>query len=200
MSENDELSVDLIEEDEFEKFIQNQKDDKKIQCLQAEYDNLKATVENYISKLDTEDPKVIHTSKLFLDWLKVKTDLVSQEKEFRKPDKIDIRRGSVVWLDFGFNVGEEFGGKHPAIILRVSGKLVFAAPLSSQKPKKPDGDMYVKLGPDDVKRFKKIERWVNILNIVPVSMQRIDFSNYPGYVNGTVLDNISKAIRKAGLN
>lgn len=29
-----------------------------------------------------------------------------------------LKRGNVVWIDFGFNIGNEFGGMHPAIILK----------------------------------------------------------------------------------
>ena len=32
--------------------------------------------------------------------------------------KILLKRGNVVWIDFGFNIGNEFGGMHPAIILK----------------------------------------------------------------------------------
>lgn len=30
--------------------------------------------------------------------------------------KVILKRGNVVWVDFGFNIGNEFGGMHPAII------------------------------------------------------------------------------------
>lgn len=167
--------------------------------LTSDYENLKKTVEDYINNLDQTDEEIIYTASLFLNWLSTKTNLVSNEDQFSKPDKINIRRGSVVWVDFGFNVGEEFGGKHPAVILRVSGKKVFVAPLSSQKPKNPQLPMYVKVGPNDVKRFKKIERWINVLNITGVSIQRIDFSSIPGSIKGSILDDISEAIKIAGI-
>ncbi len=31
--------------------------------------------------------------------------------------KLLLKRGNVVWIDFGFNIGNEFGGMHPAVIL-----------------------------------------------------------------------------------
>ncbi|MEF9946672.1 MAG: hypothetical protein RR737_08825 [Lachnospiraceae bacterium] len=43
------------------------------------------------------------------------TPFVSQDKECLLHNLVLIR-GNVVWVEFGFNVGCEFGGKHPAII------------------------------------------------------------------------------------
>ena len=45
-----------------------------------------------------------------------------------------FKRGNVVWLDFGFNVGNEFGGMHPAVILKNFEKDLFVIPISSKKP------------------------------------------------------------------
>ena len=48
--------------------------------------------------------------------------------------KIVLKRGNVVWIDFGFNIGNEFGGIHPAIILKNLGDDLFVLPVSSKKP------------------------------------------------------------------
>ncbi len=45
-----------------------------------------------------------------------------------------FKRGNVVWIDFGFNVGNEFGGMHPAVILKNFEKDLFVLPISSKKP------------------------------------------------------------------
>jgi mRNA-degrading endonuclease toxin of MazEF toxin-antitoxin module len=37
-------------------------------------------------------------------------------------------RGNVIWVEFGFNIGCEFGGKHPAIILKNIGEDLIVAP------------------------------------------------------------------------
>ncbi len=44
-------------------------------------------------------------------------------------------RKAVVWVDFGFNIGTEFGGIHPAIILKNLKTSLIVIPLSSQTPK-----------------------------------------------------------------
>ena len=58
-------------------------------------------------------------------------------REFRKGlnTENDLKRGNVVWIDFGFNIGNEFGGMHPAIILKNFDNEIFVLPISSKKPK-----------------------------------------------------------------
>ena len=48
--------------------------------------------------------------------------------------KAVLKRGNVVWIDFGFNIGNEFGGMHPAVILKNFDKDLFVVPISSKKP------------------------------------------------------------------
>ena len=165
--------------------------------LNVDLEMLRSTLDSYVSGVNIEDEEIHYTASLFLNWLNTKTILINNEKLFKKPDNINIRRGSVVWVDFGFNIGDEFGGKHPAIILKVSGKKAFVLPLSSKTPKNPNEPMYVKV--ENVKRFKNMVRWGNVLNITGVSIQRIDFSNIPGSVKGEVLDEISNSIKIAGV-
>ena len=45
-----------------------------------------------------------------------------------------FKRGNVVWINFGFNIGNEFGGIHPAIILKNLDTELFVVPLSSKMP------------------------------------------------------------------
>ena len=45
-----------------------------------------------------------------------------------------FKRGNVIWLDFGFNIGNEFGGMHPAVILKNFDNDLFVVPISSKKP------------------------------------------------------------------
>ncbi len=50
-------------------------------------------------------------------------------------NKIIFKRTNVIWIDFGFNIGNEFGGVHPAIILKSFDKELFVLPVSSKKQK-----------------------------------------------------------------
>ena len=105
-----------------------------------------------------------------------------------------INRGTVVWIEFGFNVGNEFGGRHPAVILRRSGSSAFVVPLSSKTPKNIQ-DFHVRI--DKVYNFAEMQRWANVLRIKDVSINRIDFNASIGNVKGKDLDNINIAINKS---
>ena len=43
---------------------------------------------------------------------------ISKEDTMLLTKKVLLKRGNVVWIDLGFNIGNEFGGMHPAIILK----------------------------------------------------------------------------------
>lgn len=135
----------------------------------------------------------------FFNWIQKKTEMILNEKNFQEPENVEIKRGYVFWIDFGVNIGEEFGGRHPGIILKRGGNTVIVVPLSTKTPteKQLESGTYVKV--NRVYGFKKMTRWVNVLNIMPVSIQRIDFDSNIGDVKGIVLDEISEAIKKSGI-
>ena len=47
--------------------------------------------------------------------------------------------------------------------------------------------------------FKTMKRWVNIFNINPISIERIDFTKKKGNIKGIDLDTISKAFLDSDL-
>jgi len=109
-------------------------------------------------------------------------------------DKEDrLVRGAVVWIEFGFNIGNEFGGRHPAIILRKTGSSIFVVPLSSQEPDDKK-DYHVKI--EKVYGFRNMVRWTNVLKLQNVSIQRVDTSASIGNVKGYVLNDINNALKK----
>lgn len=151
--------------------------------------NNKELIDRYYDKKDSFNNKL----KYVLD----KKKDISNAEVFKLVNLLVIKRSVVVWVEFGFNVGKEFGGKHPALILKCVGAVVIVAPLSSKTPKKING-YYVKV--NNVMRFsKKKTRWININRIIPVSINRIDFNSVIGSVRGEVLDNISEAIGNCGI-
>ena len=165
--------------------------------LEADYKNLENQIRDFIDKRRESEQEIKYTASIFLKWLKTKTEIVDNEGNFSIPEGKELKRGTVVWIDFGFNIGDEFGGKHPAIIIRVSGAKVFVVPLSSQTPKNKEKKQYVKV--DRVFEFPYKTRWVNVLNLIGVSVQRIDFDSKFGRVNGRILDKISNAISEVGI-
>lgn len=130
-------------------------------------------------------------------------------------NKILFKRGNVVWIDFGFNIGNEFGGMHPAIILKNFGNELFVLPISSKEPKE-----FIKLEQeykegkitfdecekrknqiteiiqiDSIYRFKDMTRWANITRMKKVSMLRLNFNGTIGKVDGRYLNMINEKIR-----
>jgi len=128
--------------------------------------------------------------------------------------KLLFRRGNVVWIDFGFNIGNEFGGMHPAVILKNFDKDIFVVPVSSKKPieyEKIEKDFedgiiteeeckerkekvtgVVQL--DDIVGFKKMTRWANITRIRKVSLLRLNFSGTIGRIDGKYIVELSEKI------
>ena len=128
--------------------------------------------------------------------------------------KLLFRRGNVVWIDFGFNIGNEFGGMHPAVILKNFEKDLFVLPISSKKPIEyvriekdfEDGKIsqeeckqrkdkiteIVQL--DNIVGFKEMTRWANITRIRKVSLLRLNFSGTIGTLDGTDMDKIAEKI------
>lgn len=129
----------------------------------------------------------------YLKWSKKKTEIICAEKTFQSPQNVTIKRGDVFWFDFGYNIDQELGGRHPGLILRKGGRMVIVIPVSSKEPSADqiNSGSYVEI--DRIYNFKPMQRWVNILNTMPVSIQRIDFTSNKGNVKGYILDRIAAA-------
>lgn len=128
--------------------------------------------------------------------------------------KILLKRGNVVWVDFGFNIGNEFGGMHPAIILKNFDKELFVLPVSSKKPieyamiekKLEDGIISEEeckmqkeqvseiIQLDNIVGFKEMTRWANITRMRKVSILRLNYSGTIGRIDGKYISIISKKI------
>ena len=70
--------------------------------------------------------------------ISVKKDSVPNEDIEIIARSLVLIRKAVVWVDFGYNIGTEFGGRHPAIILKNLKDSLIVIPLSSQEPKTMD--------------------------------------------------------------
>lgn len=129
--------------------------------------------------------------------------------------KILFKRGNVVWIDFGFNIGNEFGGMHPAIILKNFNSELFVLPISSKEPKEfikieqeyKDGKITLEecekkkskitevVQIDSIYRFKDMTRWANITRMKKVSILRLNFNGTIGKIDGKYLSIINEKIR-----
>lgn len=125
-----------------------------------------------------------------------------------------FKRGNVIWLDFGFNIGNEFGGMHPAVILKNFDNDLFVVPISSKKPPE-----YVKIEQDlkdkkitedecqkrknaiteiieisKINGFRNMLRWSRITRMKKVSILRVNFSGTIGTLNGSDMNAIAEKI------
>ena len=140
---------------------------------------------------------------------------ISKEDAMLLTKKVLLKRGNVVWIDFGFNIGNEFGGMHPAIILKNFDNEIFVLPISSKKPKeykkleqdyhnkkitleeciKKKGQITEIVQIDNIYRFKDMIRWANITRMKKVSILRMNFNGTIGKVDGKYLSTINEKIR-----
>ena len=163
-------------------------------------DELKQSITSAKSQIDKlynntalENEDDIKRSHNYAQWIQKKTDIIINEPNYTCKHEEKLKRGAVVWIEFGFTIGNEFGGRHPAIILRKTEKSVFVVPLSSQRPNTPQ-KYHVRI--DKVYGFKNMERWTNVLRLQNISIQRIDMNASIGNVKGNILDAINDALKE----
>lgn len=162
--------------------------------------NAKSSLDFYYNiHKDKNYTNVRNSPNDYLEWVDKKTKIIINSSQFIQKSKETILRGDVVWVEFGYNIGEEFSGRHPAVILKNGGKTLLVLPITSKMPtdKQLASKNYIEL--NKIYNFKEMRRWVNIFNIMPISIERIDFSKPKGNIKGADLDNISKAFLKSDL-
>lgn len=134
----------------------------------------------------------------YLEWNSLKTDIINSEKDFVLPSNVDeiVKRCNVVWVHFGFNIGSEFGGHHPTIVVRKMGNAVYVIPLDSGKVPDDKKDKGYLINIRFVYNFPKIPRHCNIYNMRKIDYRRIDFSQNVGSISGKTMTKISDALKK----
>jgi len=71
---------------------------------------------------EAKTPKQIKKASLLTDWLSKYLQMIIEEDAFTRESVPDLKRGNIVFIDMGFNIGEELGGQRPAVVLRNSPK------------------------------------------------------------------------------
>lgn len=131
-----------------EEVIQNKKEAIK---------SLNRLLEGYIN-----DPCGSHMKKanLISYWIKDFAKMINFEEKFDPTRNIAYKRGNIVKVDFGFNIGAEYGGLHYGIILdnqnAHSSPVVTVIPLTSIKDEKEVHSNSVDLG-NEIYRSLKIK-------------------------------------------
>lgn len=196
--------------------IENEKDDNYIykNIVQYTLKNYKIDKYNY-ERLNKQLKNIIKNNYIWKNNSYIFNNTsISKEDTMLLIKKILLKRGNVVWIDFGFNIGNEFGGMHPAIILKNFDNELFVLPISSQKPKEyrkleqDYNDKKITLEEcekkkkqiieivqiDSIYRFKDMVRWANITRMRKVSILRLNFNGTIGKIDGKYLNIITKKI------
>lgn len=86
--------------------------------------------------------KIIENYKkaaIFVYWLNDYIDYIKAEQTFDPGRNIAYKRGQIVFVNFGFRIGNELGGTHYAVVLDTKNsrhsKTLTVVPLKSKKPK-----------------------------------------------------------------
>lgn len=90
---------------------------------------------------------------------------------------------NIVWVDFGFNIGNEFGGKHPAIILKnLNNDVLIVAPVSTNvNNSHVASNTVITFSGSDMYNMPSLRaRFTNITRITPVSVYRLDTTSKVG--------------------
>ena len=198
--------------------IENEKDNNYIykNIVQYTLKNYKIDKYNY-ERLNKQLKNIVKNSYTLKDNNYIfNNSNISKEDTMLLTRKVLLKRGNVVWIDFGFNIGNEFGGIHPAIILKNFDNELFVLPISSKKPKeykkleqdyhnkkitleeceKKKGQITEIVQIDNIYRFKDLTRWANITRMKKVSILRLNFNGTIGKVDGKYLSMVNEKIRK----
>ena len=95
------MSKEFTKED----VIQNKKE--AIKCLNK-------MLESFIND---SSGRHLKKANLISYWLKDYVNLINFEEKFEPTKNIAYKRGNIVKLNFGFNVGSEYGGLHYGVVL-----------------------------------------------------------------------------------
>ena len=118
---------------------------------------LNKLLEHYIN-----DPSEAHLKKanLISYWLKDYVRFLNFEEQFDPKRNIAYKRGNIVKINFGFNIGSEYGGLHYGVVLDnhndLSSPILTVIPLTSVKDNKEVHKNNVVLG-NELYRLLKIK-------------------------------------------
>lgn len=141
---------------------------------------------------------------ILIKWLERKISYIRDENEPKSTNGY-YKRGQIVHVDLGFNVGGELGGGHFAVVLWTQDRAatVTVAPLTSQKPdkqvKEQHRDYHVTLGEhleEGTISIIKVEqiRAVSKLRVQPMRLQTKNRTYKTDKLTAEQLDQLDQAI------
>lgn len=91
---------------------------------------------NFIKQTITTNYK---KAAIFVYWLNDYIEYIKSESTFNPGMNINYKRGQIVFVNFGYRIGNELGGNHYAVVLDTKNskksKTVTVIPLKSKKDK-----------------------------------------------------------------
>lgn len=130
----------------------------KEDVIQNKKESIKAL--NKLLEIYINDPSMKHLKKAHLIsyWIKDYVNYINFEEKFDPVRNIAYKRGNVVKINFGFNVGSEYGGLHYGIVLdnknSHNSPVLTVIPLTSVKNNKPTHNNSVELGNEIYRSLK----------------------------------------------
>jgi len=192
ISEIDPLDSDSIIK--MEKYLEWQKKQHEFYIKESAPLNIPQGVfKNKISTYEYDEHKGILSKYYYKhkqdDYYLKKKIIVNNSDAQYLLNKMILVEGKVVWIDFGFNVGCEFGGTHPGVILKNLGLGLIVAPLSTGVKKASN-----QIDVSKVYGFKARNRYTDITRITPISVYRVDLSSNIGNIHRKKLNEIKSTV------
>ena len=147
--------------------------------------------------------------KKFL-WLTNYVSISDDSNTLHKKDVPDLKRGNIILVELGDNLGMEFGGKHHCVVLRdcpSSQDQVFVLPITSKKPKKFNphyNGIYIEFNKirgfngykhaTDPHHKDNGKHWANILSVRNISKSRVYYPTKIRNVPESDLNKISNCV------
>ena len=150
---------------------------------ERKYNRLKEKRKNYSKnkRLNEADPSHPLSAKLS-----------GKEKTFMKKYEKEYLPGDIIKVDFGFNVGREYGGEHYAVVFRSSGKyenMVYVIPLTSVKE---DKELFTTDYEIGVVRGLNLDPRSSDVSSAAKLMSSLEVSKFRLFESGKVYDRLSK--------
>jgi len=158
--------------------------------LQGILDNMRDTIKLF------EHKKAV----IYIEWLKSKLQYILKEDSYDPKRDVYYKRGEIVHVNLGFNIGNELGGKRFAIVCwspQSSGTMTII-PITSEKPGSTHNqNIHVLLGElldDGIVNWAKVEqiRAVSKLRVGTISRQRYKAAK----LSPPQMDEIDRAIMR----
>ena len=196
--------------------IQNEKDEEFVYNNVVKYTLPRHIINQYIyNKANKKVKAIIKTNYILKNNKYVfSNNNISKEDVEMLMKYVLFKRGNVVWTDFGFNIGNEFGGIHPAVILKYLSNELFVIPISSKKPvefveiekelqdgkitldecnkKKEEITEIIEL--NKINNYRNMKRWARISRMKKISILRVDFGGTIGTLEGKDMNSIAEKI------